>query len=1113
MDDRLNIRDYRFILICLAVCAVCLWIGFRYFYRAFPEASIDFQYTKDSSLPVAEGFLAAQGITTRDYRHASVFRYDDEAKVFLERELGLQKANALMGRDLKLWRWGHRWFRPLQKEEVRVEVTTRGEIASFFHALPEDAAGADLPADNARAIAESFLALEIKRPLDRLEFLDSQTQKRLHRTDHLFTWKVSGMNLANANSRVSVTVQGDRVDGYNEFLKIPEEWSREYARLRSLNESATEVDVLLLALLGVAMLFVLGRRVRMKDIRWNTALIFAGTAAVLQFLASLNEFPLAQYDFDTTSSYGSFVGQSITMAVLGALAYAGIIFLLTAGAEPLYRQSYPDHTSISRLLSWQSVRTRSFFKATLAGVTLTFFFFAYEIGFYLFANRLGAWAPADIPYTDLLNTRFPWIFVLLGGFFPAVSEEWMFRAFSIPFLQRLFRYRWLAIFLASFVWGFGHANYPNQPFFIRGVEVGIVGLVLSWAMIRFGILAPLIAHYSIDAFYSAFLFLRSGNHYLVTTGAITAGINLVPLLVAIAAYVATRRFRSESAVSNQSEGSAPPLPAEPPRPIAAVDNQYEALSRPRVCAAIALLIGGFLLLVFLRPPRFGDLLRFRQSASAATKTAREFLSSLGFDLLDYRSTTQPVGRVDEDAAQYIFSAAGVDGLNIVYGKLSLAQAWQTRFYRPLQKEEYRVNSDPDSGLVISFHHLLAEEAPGADIPESQARRIASSFLKGRGYDLSQYELKEIKSEKPRQRRDTNLTWEARAGSPGAVAEARLRIEAEVQGDHIGGWTHFVKVPEEWQRERERQTFYSIAAVAVRIIFILAVFGLATAVLIRGVRQGQVRWRFPLQVAALSVGLALLDMANSLPELLARYDTQWGLRVFVLSALAGGLIRLIGIGLLSGLAAAVVTACYPDLVSVLRGGRSLSWARDAVAATAAALGFIILLQWIAAQTEYRSSKFALAPSLALPGNLGTFVPVISSIRDVFVGVLVLSTVVGLAIYLWIHAGSRLWQRGLLIAGLIGSLLPTSARRLSEIGLDLLPSLLLIVSLCILVVFFLRGNYLAYLLAAAAISVYRISAPFLGQGNPALTLQACVLWALVLGSGVLLLRRSPVNSPTP
>jgi len=319
MSEKLKASDYRFILLCLGICAASLFIGIRYFYRAFPEASIDFRVTRDSSLPLAETFLSSQGFSTPGYRHAAMFRYDDEAKVFLERELGLEKANALMGRDLRLWRWAHRWFKPLQKEEFRVEVTTRGEIASFLHSLPEDAGGEDLTAAQARGVAESFLALQMGRDLDSLEFVDSQSQKMPRRTDHVFTWKVAGMEYQSATYRISVAVNGDRVDGYSEFLKIPEEWTRGYARLRSLNESTAQVDLLFFVFLGIAMLVSLSRRVRAKDVRWKTALALGSMSFVLQFLASLNLFPLSEYRFDTTGSYGSFVGRTLFSAVLSGM--------------------------------------------------------------------------------------------------------------------------------------------------------------------------------------------------------------------------------------------------------------------------------------------------------------------------------------------------------------------------------------------------------------------------------------------------------------------------------------------------------------------------------------------------------------------------------------------------------------------------------------------------------------------------------------------------------------------------------------------------------------------------------------------------------------------------
>ena len=111
----------------------------------------------------------------------------------------------------------------------------------------------------------------------------------------------------------------------------------------------------------------------------------------------------------------------------------------TAGAEPLYRSTFGSKISLGNLFRPRGMRTKSFFLGTILGLSLTGAFVAYQIAFYMLAYRFGAWSPADVPYSDLLNTRLPWAFVLFGGFLPAVSEEFLFRMFAIPFLRNLVR--------------------------------------------------------------------------------------------------------------------------------------------------------------------------------------------------------------------------------------------------------------------------------------------------------------------------------------------------------------------------------------------------------------------------------------------------------------------------------------------------------------------------------------------------------------------------------------------------------------------------------------------------------------------------------------------------
>ena len=238
MKERLQTSDYRFLVICLALLAGATWFSVGNFYRAFPEASIDFRVSRGDAQHLAEQFLAGQGYRIAGYRDASSFAFDDDAKTFLEREAGLEKANRLMGTRVRLWRWSFRWFRPQQKEEFRTDITPTGDFVGFDHELPEDAARPEIAAGQARNLAEDFLRTRLRRDPASLEFVESSSVTRPKRVDRTFTWKERDFDIHDATNRVAVTVLGDEVGGYREYLKIPEQWTRDYQPV-----SYTHLDV------------------------------------------------------------------------------------------------------------------------------------------------------------------------------------------------------------------------------------------------------------------------------------------------------------------------------------------------------------------------------------------------------------------------------------------------------------------------------------------------------------------------------------------------------------------------------------------------------------------------------------------------------------------------------------------------------------------------------------------------------------------------------------------------------------------------------------------------------------------------------------------------------
>src|SRR5262249_44931790 len=120
--------------------------------------------------------------------------------------------------------------------------------------------------------------------------------------------------------------------------------------------------------------------------------------------------------------------------------------------------------------------------------------------------------------------------------------------------------RWAAVLVPALIWGFAHAAYPNQPFYIRGVEVGIAGVIIGTVMLRAGIFPLLVWHFTVDAVYTSLLLLRSSNAYFVLSGALAACALLLPGAIALVLYVKERGYLPDAGLTNGAVGSCAPPP-------------------------------------------------------------------------------------------------------------------------------------------------------------------------------------------------------------------------------------------------------------------------------------------------------------------------------------------------------------------------------------------------------------------------------------------------------------------------------------------------------------------------------------------------------------------------
>ncbi len=845
--NRLTGSEKRALVLWVLLGIVGVVFAQKYFFRAFPEASVDFKVSRNEAVARAQKFIGSLGEDVSGYQSAIVFDVDDNAKTYLEREVGLQQANQLMSSELHIWYWNVRFFRPKQEEEFFVRVSPAGEIVGYEHKIEEARAGVTLDRAAAEADAREFLHGKMGVDLSKWDFLseEANSSKKPNRLDWSFTWEKHGFRAKDAPDRLRVTLLGDGAGSAEEFLHVPEAWERSYAKLRSTNILYNQVAILpYLALMVSAIGYGILLTIR-KQTSWGGAIKLGIVVAILLTFMQLNNWPLDRMGYDTNSAYGSFVFLEIAKALLFGVVSALTISLILPGAEPLYRQSQPGKLRLAEALTLRGLRSKEFFSAATVGLSLAAAHIGFIVAFYIVAGHFGAWAPQELNYENSVNTTFPWISGVAIGMLAATSEEFLFRLFAIPFLKRLTGSSIVAVIVPAFCWSFLHSAYPNEPPYIRGLEVGLIGIVAGIVMLRWGILATLIWHYTVDASLVGLLLIRSNSLYFKISGVVVGLAALAPLIFAGVSYLARGRFEADEDLLN----SAPPKSVENLEPSAESGPESvpalaeaTAVATPRyvglspammIFLAVCLVLGGVAAWRF-KTPALGDYVKLSVDARGAKARADDILRQRGFDPNSYRTATIFTDFTDPVTNEFLRQRVGLARLNEIYANEVAGAIWQVRYFRDSQPEEFSIKLAPD-GSLLAFNHKLAEDAPGASLTKEEAQAKAEKYLREvKKLDLSQWNLVEANSDKRIHRTDHELAWQQRTpidsgstSSNDAVSHAFVRIKLAVLGDEVSeyrgsyyskpeareeqeakeggtGWM-YIKIPDEWRRKQEEQT--------------------------------------------------------------------------------------------------------------------------------------------------------------------------------------------------------------------------------------------------------------------------------------------------------------------
>jgi len=847
----------------LIAMALALGIAVRLWSVAFPVAAVPFPLERGDIETKMAAFLGSMGVPVGQYRSAVRFDEETGTKNYIERVFGPARLAEAARDGVEIWFWSGRWFKPEQHEEFRVSTDQSGYITGFTHIIEEERALPTLTEGQARALAETFLRQYItQHPLPALHYLESGSEQKPHRTDYTFTWEEGSLRLGDAPYRLNVTVLGNEIGAYGEYLKVPEAWTVSYERQRAVNDLCFHTAMLVFGAiaLGLAIVFLLA--IRNHRVRWRDAMPW-GWVVVIGIVGAvswIDGVPDIVFGYSTTQQWQPFVIGTIFTGAGTVFGEVLLFWVLLLMADSIYREWLPGKPSFRRAFGRLALQDGQTVRAMGVGIAFAMFSVAYVCVFYSVGQRLGVWCPVEVDLSKTMSGPIPWIEGMQTGLSAAFTEEMIFRVGALLLFLQLLRVRWLAVLLSAAAWGFLHSNYPQMPGYTRGIELTIVGIVWGMLLLRYGVVATLTAHYLYDCWLGSLITFQSGG-WENKVGAIAVSVWPV-------AFFLWGAFR-KGPVLEPEEPFAPAKVAPPPP--ATREWRHEPLglgSRGIAMVFLGCAVGLAVVFFLPRPQRGMEKLgKLDLSRAAILEKADAVLKARGFSPEGYRRVTTNYPPYPPSA--YLLEHGNLDRLAELCSREWPGMYWRVRYFRFLQPEELTVQLDGHGGF-LTWGHKVLREAPGAELDEPAALAEARNALAtDPRIDLTGQELIRETPIQQDQRRDWLFGFDQKDFGWG---DAKLRTYIQLQGDAAMNLIRFVKVPDAWMLEHEKMGWKQLVSGEFKHGVELVEFAIVGVLLILAIQKHLTPWRKAFLYALFPLGIKLVQQCNEAQQFYEGYDT-------------------------------------------------------------------------------------------------------------------------------------------------------------------------------------------------------------------------------------------------
>jgi hypothetical protein len=271
--------------------------------------------------------------------------------------------------------------------------------------------------------------------------------------------------------------------------------------------------------------------------RWFLAL--AAFFIIIHFVGLFNNMQIMVMGYPTTTRMSLYLWLYFLKVII-SMIFLSLVFVLPGIAgELLRKEAFPENKYGSFLHYLRSsFYTRSMTKAIIFGYQIFFIMLGLQaLIFYLGQRYLGVWKEW-FNFAQLSSAYVPFLSAFVLGSTAGLLEEIIYRLFGISLMKKIVKNTVLAVILVAFIWGFSHSRYAIFPVWFRGIEVSMLGILLGFIFVRYGLIPLIVAHYLFDVFWNAvaYLFGHSPGYLFIGSLSILA----LPLMFAIVAYVINR---------------------------------------------------------------------------------------------------------------------------------------------------------------------------------------------------------------------------------------------------------------------------------------------------------------------------------------------------------------------------------------------------------------------------------------------------------------------------------------------------------------------------------------------------------------------------------------------